>query len=141
MVEGAKIVKFIDANKVLILTPDEELYTFDIDSDEGKIELNGEIELLESTQQQQQQQQRKNQHLLRINNLVLTPNKKQIIISRFNGSIEVYPIVNTETEAYVLTKLSSYPHLIECVNDENLLLLMKKTKYLNFSLMTKMVNY
>jgi len=91
LVEGAKIVKFIDANKVLILTPDEELYTFDIDSDEGKIELNGEIELLESTQQQQQQQQRKNQHLLRINNLVLTPNKKQVIISRFNGSIEVLP--------------------------------------------------
>ena len=132
LVEGAKIVKFIDANKVLILTPDEELYTFDIDSDEGKIELNGEIELLESTQQQQQQQQRKNQHLLRINNLVLTPNKKQIIISRFNGSIEVYPIVNTETEAYVLTKLSSYPHLIECVNDEKLVVINEENKIFEF---------
>ena len=132
LIEGAKIVKFIDANKVLILTPDEELYTFDIDSDEGKIELNGEIELLESTQQQQQQQQRKNQHLLRINNLVLTPNKKQIIISRFNGSIEVYPIVNTETEAYVLTKLSSYPHLIECVNDEKLVVINEENKIFEF---------
>ena len=81
---------------------------------------------------QQQQQQRKNQHLLRINNLVLTPNKKQVIISRFNGSIEVYPIVNTETEAYVLTKLSSYPHLIECVNDEKLVVINEENKIFEF---------
>ena len=63
---------------------------------------------------------------------MLTPNKKQIIISRFNGSIEVYPIVNTETEAYVLTKLSSYPHLIECVNDEKLVVINEENKIFEF---------
>ena len=63
---------------------------------------------------------------------MLTPNKKQVIISRFNGSIEVYPIVNTETEAYVLTKLSSYPHLIECVNDEKLVVINEENKIFEF---------
>ncbi|KAL6452907.1 UTP4 U3 small nucleolar RNA-associated protein 4 [Candida maltosa Xu316] len=129
LIEGAKIVKFIDDRKVLVVTPDEELYTFDVDTDEGKINLNDEIELLEP--KEQQQQQGKNQHLQCINNLVVTPNKQNIILSRFNGSIEVYPI-DKKSEAYVLTKLSTFPHLMKCVNNEKIIVLNEENKIFEF---------
>lgn len=127
LIEGAKKVKFVDDRRVLIMTPDEELYTFDVDLEEDKINLNDEIELLAP-----KQSQGKNQHLSCINNLIVTPDKKRIILSRFNGSIEVYPINNDEGDSYVLTKLSTYPHLIECVDDEKLVVLNEENKIFEF---------
>ncbi|RCK64652.1 U3 small nucleolar RNA-associated protein 4 [Candida viswanathii] len=127
LIEGAKKVKFIDDKRVLIMTPDEELYTFDIDAEEGKVNLHDEIELLAATQPQG-----KNQHLSCINNLIVTPDKQRIIISRFNGSIEVYPINNDAGEAYALTKLSTYPHLLQCVDDDKLVVLNEENKIFEF---------
>ncbi|KAK6881080.1 U3 small nucleolar RNA-associated protein 4 [Candida tropicalis] len=135
LIEGAKKVKFIVERKVLIMTPDEELYTFDIDLDEGKVKLSDEIELLAA-----KQAQGKNQHMSCINNLVVTPDKKRIVISRFNGSIEVYPVNNDEEEeeeAYVLTKLSTYPHLIQCVDDDKLVVLNEENKIFEFFINNK----
>ncbi|KAI5967024.1 UTP4 [Candida pseudojiufengensis] len=116
-ISGAKLVKFIDERKVLILTTDEELYQFSIDIEKSEIELIDEIQLIEST--------------TNINNLVITPNHKNIIISRFDGSIEIY---NLFGESRIITKLSSYPHLICCHNDEQLLVLTEENKIYEFNL-------
>ncbi|EGW31459.1 uncharacterized protein SPAPADRAFT_139992 [Spathaspora passalidarum NRRL Y-27907] len=123
LVEGAKLVKFISATKFLVLTSDEELYKFEINVEEEKIELEDEIELIAN-------KQGKLPYAACIKNLIVTPNGDNLIISRFNGSIEIYPL--GEGEAYVLTKLSNNPHLIACSDNDKLLVLSEDNKILEF---------
>ncbi|KAI5952642.1 UTP4 [Candida jiufengensis] len=122
LISGAKKVKFIDDTRILILTTDEELYEFKIDTENSHIELIDKIELIE--------QNTSTDFSSNINNLILTPDHKTIIISRFNGSVESY----TTKESHIITKLSSYPHLITCHNNDQLLVLTDENKIHEFNI-------
>ncbi|KAI3406211.2 UTP4 [Candida oxycetoniae] len=128
LVSGAKVVKLLKDCKLLILTPDEALYRFTLDLGETiKINLDEEIELLDSSKSS-------------INTFTVTPDFQAVITSRFDGSVEVYPLANDDNgsgggggdggdgDPYVLTKLSSYPHLIACHDNEKILVLYDDNK-------------
>ncbi|CAI5758701.1 unnamed protein product [Candida verbasci] len=125
ILDGGKKVKFYNDNKLLILTPDDEIYKFQINVEEMKIQLIGDIELLSTKISPTQYT-----YYSSINNLVISPNQENLIISKFNGSIEVYNIQNGES--YSLTTLSTFPHLIKCFNDEKLILLTEENKIHEF---------
>ncbi|KAG5419319.1 UTP4 [Candida metapsilosis] len=128
MISGSKKVKFISDSKLLILTPDEELYQFSIDAENSQISLDDQIELIEHNASSSIS------YNDNVKTLTLTPNHKNIVISRFNGSIEVYPLGE---DGFTLTKLSnssSQPHLLAFRNDNELLVLTNDNKILEFNL-------
>ncbi|RLV90225.1 U3 small nucleolar RNA-associated protein [Spathaspora sp. JA1] len=127
LIEGAKLVKFIAPTKFLVLTSDEELYKYEVNLEEGKINLEDEIELISK------KQQGKVPYSSCIKNLIVTPNGDNLVISRFNGSIEIYSLgEKTEEPPYVLTKLSNNPHLLTCSGNDKLLVLSEDNKILEF---------
>ncbi|KAI5949465.1 hypothetical protein KGF57_004675 [Candida theae] len=132
MISGAKKVTFITESKLLILTPDEELYQFSIDAENSQISLEDQIEMIE------QDSSSNIPYNDNVKSLILTPNHKNILISRFNGSIEVYPL--NGDDAFTLAKLSnssSQPHLITCRNNKELLVLTNENKILEFNLFNR----
>lgn len=132
IISGAKKIKFISNSKVLVLTPDEELYQFSIDAENSQISLDDQIEFIENDSTSN------TSYSNNIKNLILTPNHKNIVLSRFNGSIEVYPL--DAGDAFTLTKLSnssSHPHLISCRNNDQLLVLTNDNKILEFNLFNR----
>ncbi|CAK9439221.1 uncharacterized protein LODBEIA_P34450 [Lodderomyces beijingensis] len=127
LISGAKIVKLLQDYKLLVLTPEEELYMFTIDLSESKVNLDEEIELIEA------ESNASVPHQNCINHLTCTPDSSQIVISRTNGSIEIYPLGGEE--AYILTKtMSAYPHLIACHGNEKLLVLTDENKLYEFNI-------
>ncbi|KAI5969049.1 UTP4 [Candida margitis] len=138
MVSGAKKVKFVTDSNLLILTPDEELYQFAIDAENSQISLEDQVELLDNDSSSSSSSNVS--YSDNIKNLVLTPNHKSIVISRFNGAIEVYPLNGGGGDPFTLTKLSnsaSCPHLITCRNDDQLLVLTNDNKILEFNLFNR----
>jgi len=123
--DGAKIVKLYDSNKLLILTPDDEVYKFVVDEEDQTIKLDDEIELLSSTNKS------KLSYSQTINNLVISPDEQSMILSRFNGSIEKYSLTNSH-EPFKLTKLSSYANIIKCVGNDKLVVLTSENKLYEF---------
>lgn len=87
LIEGAKIVKLYSNNKLLVLTPDEEIYKFDIDISQKTITLDDEIELVE-TETKAHELSYSNS----VNNLIISPDESKLVLSRFNGCIEVYAL-------------------------------------------------
>lgn len=126
LVAGAKLVKLYNINKLLVLTPDEEIYKFDIN--ELDIVLDDEIELLDTSYVKSLVQ-----HFNCINSLVISPDASTLVISRHNGSIEQYPL-STNTAGSQLTKISSYPHLIKFSSNTELLCVTNENKIYEFSL-------
>ena len=129
LIEGAKSVKFFGEEKFLILTPGEEIYKFVINTEDNTITLDDEIEILES-------KKGRLQYSGCINNWEVSPNKEKLIVSRFNGSIEAYPL-NTEEDAYLVTKLSSYPHLLHFSSNDKIVVLTEDNKLYEFLVATK----
>lgn len=127
-VEGAKKVQFYSENKFILLTPEDELYKYSIDADTSKVTLEGEIELLDT------QSSSSNttatyplSYSHSIKDLVISDDAQIIGISRFNGSIEIVPLLSTNLDPYVLTKLLAAPQVIKfnlnasllAINEEN----------------------
>ncbi|KAG7666453.1 UTP4 [[Candida] subhashii] len=130
LIEGAKLIKFIESKTLLIVTPEEELYKFDINPEQSRIELSAEIEQIEPSPSTNSTSN-KLQHASCINNLIISPDCQNLIISRYNGQIEIYPL-NGTSPAYILTKLSSYAHLLQCSTNEKLIVLTEDNKIFEF---------
>lgn len=111
LVDGAKQVVLYSADKLLILTADNEIYNFRIS--EESIELESELETHELANSI------KHPYGNNINNIVISQDNSQVVISRFNGLVEVLSLKGEES--FVLTKLSSCPHIM-CFSHSNTLL-------------------
>lgn len=137
LIEGAKILKLYSNNKLLVLTPDEEIYKFDIDISQKTITLDDEIELVE-TETKAHELSYSNS----VNNLIISPDESKLVLSRFNGCIEVYALSenmsdkNTASENMsdkkTLTKLSTYPHLIQFSSNNKLIIITEENKLYEF---------
>lgn len=137
LIEGAKIVKLYSNNKLLVLTPDEEIYKFDIDISQKTITLDDEIELVET-----ETKAHKLSYSNSVNNLIISPDESKLVLSRFNGCIEVYALSenmsdkNTASENMsdkkTLTKLSTYPHLMQFSSNNKLIIITEENKLYEF---------
>lgn len=125
IIEGAKKVYLYSNNKLLILTPNEEMYKFIINKEDQEIILDDEIEMLASSSKS------KLSYNQVINNLSISPDEKSIVISRFNGSVEKYSL-NDEYKPYQLVKLSSYPNILSFMGNEKLIVLTSDNKLYEF---------
>ncbi|KAK6455137.1 WD40-repeat-containing domain protein [Scheffersomyces xylosifermentans] len=127
LIEGAKQVKFYGNSKFLILTPNEEIYKFNIDTDNSRISLDDEIETIDSSKKGRLQ------YSGCINNWTVSPNSETLVLSRFNGSIEAYPLQDDQSEEpYLVTKLSSYPHLLQFSGDNKVVIVTEDNKLYEF---------
>lgn len=124
MTDGAKKVKVLSHNKFLILTPDEEIYIFKVDYENGTISIVNEIDTSSESVE-------KLKHLNCIKNIAISPNQETIAISRYNGSIEIFPL-NDGSMINKLTKLYSLPHLINFSSAEKLLVVTEENKIFEF---------
>lgn len=125
LIDGGKKVVIYDNNKLLILTTDDEIYNFQIN--ESEIELINEIEQCPST----------------ATPVAALPYKKNIksmivsesfvIVSRFDGSIEVLPIDDNQGEPYVLTRLSSSCQQLLLSNKNTLIVITEENKLYEFN--------
>lgn len=125
IIEGAKNVKLYSDNKLLILTPNEEIYKFNINKDDQEIVYDDEIELLSSSSKS------KLSYNQVINNICISPDEKSMVLSRFNGSIEKYSLVD-DYKPYQLVKLSSYPNIIKFFGNDKLIVLTSENKLYEF---------
>ncbi|KAK6200343.1 WD40-repeat-containing domain protein [Scheffersomyces amazonensis] len=126
LISGAKLVKFFSLTKFLILTYDEQIFTFTINIEDQTIQLDDEIELISS----KTSSIGKLQYINVINNLIISPDGSKVVISRFNGSIEVYSLINQESS--IITKLSSYPHIVKFSNNDKIVVLTDENKLYEF---------
>mmetsp|Transcript_3644 Transcript_3644/g.4055 ORF Transcript_3644/g.4055 Transcript_3644/m.4055 type:complete len:324 (+) Transcript_3644:1227-2198(+) len=122
-----KKVKFYSNNKLLVLTPEEEILKFIVDYENQAISLENEIETVNSTIDKKS----KLMYNSCIKNLEISKDSKYLAISRFNCSIEILALDEDESP-YVLTKLSSLPHLVSFSNKNTLLVLTEENKLYEF---------
>lgn len=124
---GAKKVVFYSNNKLLVLTPEEEILKFVVDSDNQTVSLENEIETVNSTVDKKS----KLTYNSTIKNLAISKDSKYLAISRFNCSIEIM-VLDEDESPYILTKLSSLPHLVSFTNNNTLLVLTEENKLYEF---------
>ncbi|ODV78491.1 WD40 repeat-like protein [Suhomyces tanzawaensis NRRL Y-17324] len=127
LVQGGKIVKLYDSNKLIVVTSDEEIYKFIIDNDAKTISLDDEIELLESSNASKA----RISYISNINNLIISPDEQNLAISRFNGSIEIYSL-SESSNGHLVSKLTSYPHLLEFTSSDKLVVMNEENKIYEF---------
>lgn len=130
LIEGAKRTVFYSQNEILILTTSEELYRFEIDADQNRISLKGELTFPSITDKLQPKLPYKNC----IKNLVISSDSRKIAISRFNRSIEILPVHKDDFEPFILIRLSILPHLISFSdNNDSLVVLADDNKIYEFN--------
>lgn len=134
-VEGAKKVEFYDETKFVLLTPEDELYKYNIDPESEKVTMEGEIELLEPENNSSYPLSYSNS----IKDLVISDDSQIIGISRFNGSIEIVPLLSTNLDTYVLTKLLAAPQVIKFNLNASLLVVNEENKLYEY--VTKKSNH
>lgn len=118
---GAKSVVLV-GETLIVLTSSDELYKFNIDVEEQKVELVDEIELPGSLIKS---------NIPYINNIKsMICNKDVLILTRFNGAIEVVNLSNLES--YKLAQLSSTPHLTEFSQSNTLIVVTDDNKIHEF---------
>lgn len=122
VISGAKRVLIFDENNLLIHTPEDEIYKFTIS--ESSIELEDEIE---SVAEPTSEVKAGFDHFNSIKQLTLSSDHSQVIVARFNNTIEVLPLTGDQ-DAYVLTKLSSAIHLMDVVDKNNLVVITEENK-------------
>lgn len=127
LIDGGKKVKLYSNNKLVIVTPDDEIYKFDINLAEKTIDLDDEIELLEVESKRHQLA-----YSASINNLIISPDELKLVVSRFNGSIEVYSLSGNVSDRKSLTKLSNYPHLMQFSTNNTLIIITEENKLYEF---------
>lgn len=122
---GAKNVWVYDHNNLLVHTAEDELYKFTIGE---TIELEDEI----STVAEPSSVLKAGfDYYNSIRQVVLTPDFSQVIVGRFNNTIEVLPL-NGEKEGHVLTKLSSPIHLMDATEKDTVVVLAEDNKLYEF---------
>ncbi|KAG7193004.1 U3 small nucleolar RNA-associated protein [Scheffersomyces spartinae] len=127
MIDGAKQVKLYGGNKLLVLTTEDELYKFGINEEEQKITLEGEIETVATVKSSPS----RIQHFHSINKMAIW--KDVLVVSRFDGSIEVYSLgEGLESDGYLLTRLSVTANLLEFSDANKLLVVTDENKLYEF---------
>lgn len=129
LVAGAKKVLFYSTAKLLIVSAEEEIYRFTVDAETKTIAFDNEIETLGTSHGKS-----KLSYAGCINNVAVSNDSTRLILSRFNGAIEVLPLEEDDTEAYVLTKLSGAPHLLRVSNKNTLFVVTEENKLYEFFL-------
>lgn len=129
LVAGAKKVLFYSSTKLLIVSAEEELYRFTVDVGARTIVFDNEIETLGTAHGRS-----KLSYAACINNVAVSKDNKRLILSRFNGAIEVLPLDEDGSPAYVLTKLSGAPHLLRVSNKNTLFVVTEENKLYEFFL-------
>lgn len=118
---GAKSVVLI-GETLIALTSSDELYKFNIDIEEQKIELVSEIEVPGTLVKS---------NIPYINNIKsMICNQKTLILTRFNGAIEVVNL--SDLSSYKLAQLSNTPHLTEFSQSNSLIVVTDDNKIHEF---------
>lgn len=128
---GAKFVRFYANNKMLIVTPEEEIYQFQVNAEDQSISLVGEIETLLSPGDVSGRTGGV-QYANAISNAVISPEQNKFVLSRFNGCIEIYPLVEGGVP-HTIAKLSARPHLIVFSGSDKLVSIGSDNKILEFN--------
>lgn len=119
VVSGAKKV-WVYGSKLLIHTPDDEIYKFEVSED--SIDLEGEIETVE----------RASDHQNSIRTVVLARDFSKVVVARFNNTVEVLPLDGSE--GFILTRLSTPVHLLDISQDNTLVVLTEENKLYEFAM-------
>lgn len=122
---GAKNVWVYDYNSLLVHTAEDELYKFNIGE---TIELEDEISTLAEPSSELKAGF---DYYNSIKQIVVAPDFSQVIVSRFNNTIEVLPL-NGAKEGHVLTKLSNPIHLMDATDNDTVVVLTEDNKLYEF---------
>lgn len=129
MIDGAKRVKLYGGHKLLVLTAEDELYKFVVDIDTQKIDLEGEIETVATVKSASTRVQ----HFHSINRWAISSTNEYLVLSRFDGSVEVYPLAEgSENDGYLLTRLSVTPNLLEFSSESKVVVVTDENKLYEF---------
>lgn len=128
VVSGAKSVFFYNDNKLIIQTPQDEIYKFVVVSAES-IELEDEIE---SEATFGKDSRAGIDYCDSIRYIALSKDSSKLAVLRFNNSVELLPLEVTFSPRTLAT-LSENVHLIEFTENDTLLVLSEENKLLEFN--------
>ncbi|WPK25771.1 hypothetical protein PUMCH_003100 [Australozyma saopauloensis] len=127
VVSGAKKVHIFDDCKLLIQTPEDELFIFQIG--DTSIELIDEIETLDS---EGSELKGGFDHFNAIRTFAFTNDCSRVAIARFNNTVELLS-TNGSEEPRKLTTLSNLVHLMQFTDTESLVILSDDNKILELN--------
>lgn len=129
LVSGAKKVLMLDECKLLIHSPDDELFLFQIH--ESTIELIDELETLAS---EYVETRGGFEHYNAIRTIAVSRDSTRLAIARFNNSVELITLDGT---AVKLATLSNLVHLMQFTENETLVVLSEENKLREFDTSNK----
>lgn len=135
LVLGAKQVRFCGENEILLLSPQEEIFEFKVDLNTRTIDVVDEFEAI-SGRAIGSNRSSGSQYSNATSSFVVSPNKDKLVISRFNGAIEIYPLTG-DRKAYLLTKQPSRPALILFSSNEKLIIVSEQNQVYEFNVAGK----
>lgn len=121
IVSGARRVLIYDENRLLIQTPEDEIYKFSISNE--SIDLEDEVECVAK---EGNAIKAGFEYFNSIHSICIAKDSTSIIVARYNNSIEVLPL-NGE-EGYLLTTLSIPVHLLTTTEDDTVVVLTEENK-------------
>lgn len=130
LVSGAKKVFIIEDARLLILTPDDELFLFQVG--ESNIELIDEIETLDS---EGSELKGGYEHFNCIRSIAISKDNSRLAIAKFNNSVELLTLDGSESPSKLAT-LSNFVQLMQFTGQDSLVILSEENKLLEFNTAT-----
>lgn len=123
---GKKLIFF--STTLLVLTPEDEIFLFQNDDENKKINFEKKLEIPEPVSDSKS----KLAYVNSIKNIILSQDHRYVFISRFDGSIEAISLDGKTSKSTRLTRLTSPPHLMTVTNRNTLLVLTEENKLYEF---------
>lgn len=127
LISGAKKVIVYNVNRILIHTPEDEIYKFVVNDE--TIELEDEVE---SIVQEGNNLRAGFEHFNSIHTIAMNDDYSKIAVARFNNTVEILPLTG-DGEAHTLATLSNTVHLMAFTENDTLVILTEENKLFEFN--------
>lgn len=124
---GSKHLLFNGSDSLILTTPDNEIYKFDLDEESDEAVM--EYELAELPRSKSKLTYNEN-----INHIKLTHNNEKLVVSRVSGAIDLIDLNSDKIESQPFLRLSSYINRIEVSLKNTLIVITHENKIYEFDL-------
>ena len=129
-VAGGKKLWVYKGNKLLVLTPENEFYKFNIT--DKKISLVDEVDSIDDGTETAVQKSGID-YYNSVRCVSIAPDHSKIVVARFNDAVEVLPLQGKQ-KAFLLTKPSTSVHLMDVTADNTVVVMTQENRIYEFLL-------
>lgn len=130
--QGSKHLLFNGSDSLILTTPENEIYKFNLDKNDSNSE---EDSVLEYSLSDLPRSKSKLPYIENINHIKLTHNNEKLVVSRVSGAIDLIDLNNSDKlESVPFLRLSSYITRIEVSLKNTLIVITQENKIYEFDL-------